>query len=381
MRILHIMLACFYNEGFTYQENILPMMNKRAGNEVKIITSTEVFAEGNQLGYTKPTRYINKDGIEVVRLAYEKKIPHFLVKKIRKYIGTYREIEEFKPDVIFVHGMQTFDLIEVIKYKRKNKYVKIYADSHEDFNNSATNLVSKYFLHKGFYFPIICKALPYFEKVLYISYETKEFLQKMYGIDENILEYYPLGGIIFRKDIRDKYRDEIRKKYNLHSEDILIMHSGKFDEKKKTEELLRAFSKTNSSKMKLILIGKFDKEYTKKAYSLIEKDNRVMYEGWKSGDELLKYLCACDLYAQPGSQSATMQNALCCECPVMISPVKSHKYLLGEHAFYVESEKDMVDTFSAISIEREKLNFIRKQSFLIARNKLDYEILADRITR
>lgn len=379
MRILHLMLANFYNEGYTYQENLLSDMNKKNGHDVKIIASTEVFVEGNQLGNIEPIRYINASGIEVVRLPYAKYLPHFLAKKIRKYDGLYGEIEQFNPDIIFMHSMQMLDLKTVVCYKKRYKNVILYADSHEDFNNSATNFLSKNILHKCFYLPIIKSALPYISKVLYISYETKIFLEALYHIKEDKLEYFPLGGIIYDEVTRNEKRNKIRAQYCLKSDDILIIHSGKMNEGKKTKELLQALSKVDNEKIKLIIIGRFDENYKKQVKSLIEADERVLYEGWKSGDELLEYLCACDLYAQPGSQSATMQNALCCECAVMVSTAKSHKYLLGDVAFYVEDIRDIVKVLTLISSDYSVLKLKKEEGFGLAQKKLDYVELAKKV--
>ena len=59
----------------------------------------------------------------------------------------YETIERINPDVLFVHGVQFLDLTEVVKYKKRNDYVKMYVDNHADFSNSATNFLSRYILH------------------------------------------------------------------------------------------------------------------------------------------------------------------------------------------------------------------------------------------
>ena len=72
MRILHLMLACFYIDNYNYQENILPRINKQDGHDVKIIASVEMFIDNESIGCVEPGRYVNEDGIEVVRLPYKK---------------------------------------------------------------------------------------------------------------------------------------------------------------------------------------------------------------------------------------------------------------------------------------------------------------------
>ena len=63
---------------------------------------------------------------------------------------------------------------------------------------------------------------------------------------------------------------------------------------------------------------------------LISQDNRIRFVGWQSADELRRLLCAAEVYVQPGTQSATMQMALCCRCAVVLDDVLSHEpYING----------------------------------------------------
>lgn len=376
MRILHIMLACFYNEGFTYQENILPQMNKKDGHEVKIIASTEVFEHNGQTGYCDSEKYINEEGIEVVRLSYNTKIPSKIVRKIRKYEGTWEEIDSFKPDIIFCHSLMFWDLNVISKYKIKNPHVKLYADFHSDFNNSATNFLSRNILHRMIYKPIIMKHIDEFEKLYYITYETKVFLQELYGIKDKYLEFYPLGGIIEDEKIRKKYRKEIREQLHIKDDEIMLLHSGKMDAAKKTVNILSAINSLDSNKIKLVILGVFEDAYEKQVKPFLAGDNRIIFEGWKSGSELRQYMYAADLYIQPGSQSAAAQNAVCSNCCLAVAPHISYKDLFGDRVFYVESKDEIQSLIERIITNPSLLDNKRKQCFLYAKEKLDYQVLS-----
>ena len=252
-----------------------------------------------------------------------------MMKKIRHYENLYNLVEGFSPDVIMFHGPCSYDLLTVVKYKKNNRNVKLYVDSHEDKNNSARNWLSQNILHKIFYRNIIKRAYNYIDKIFYITYETKIFLKEMYNIEEEKMEFYPLGGYIFSEEERNMKRTKIRKQLGLREEDVLLVHSGKLTAKKRTNDLIEALIRANTDNLRLVIIGSIPDEQ-KAIKDTIQKDNRISYLGWKNPDELLEYLCACDLYVQPGGQSATMQNALCCGSAAMLYPHKSHKHLLGE---------------------------------------------------
>ena len=121
MKILHCCLAAFYIDKYGYQENVLPKMHKIQGHEVEILASTENYLNGNELSYVKPSVYYNEDEIKVTRLPYLNIFPHFIAKKLRMYYGVYKKLNEFKPDIIWLHDVQFLGIFQVIKYLKRNK--------------------------------------------------------------------------------------------------------------------------------------------------------------------------------------------------------------------------------------------------------------------
>jgi len=372
MRILHLMLSCFYIDNANYQENIIPRQNKKDGHEVKIIASTEIFINNNNLGYIEPRSYFNEDGIQVTRLPYKHILYHGISKKVRAYSNLYGIIADFDPEIILFHGAAAFALFTVAKYKRNNPNVRLYVDSHEDYHNSATNLLSRHILHQIFYKRIIRHCLPYIDKILFITYETYIFLKKTYCIPDDSLQFFPLGGIIPDSRIREITREKIRSALNINEEQILLIHSGKLDIKKKTADIVRAFKQVTNENLRLIIIGSMDEGVSATTIPIINSDSRIHYLGWLDSDLLQDYLCAGDLYVQLGGQSVTMQNALCCGCAAAIFPYESHKYLLHDSVFYVENISDLVKVINIISSDRAILERKRNESFSIAKNVLDY---------
>ena len=379
MRILHCCLSCFYIDGYNYQENVLPRINKLDGHDVMILASTETYIDNQRLGYVNPSEYINEDGIAVKRVPYKWLPSKFLQRKVRAYDGVQTVLNDFRPDVILFHGLCGAEILTFAQYKYTHKETRLYVDSHEDFNNSAHNYLSKYVLHKMLYKHAIDKALPAIDKVLYVSYECQTFIQQMYNIPDSILEFYPLGGNIFPEDVRLARRKSVRTKCSIADKDILLVHSGKMKKAKKTLELVQAIHATSADNLKLFLIGSMPSEVSSAVMPIVEGDSRIEYLGWKNAEELMDYLCAADLYMQPGTQSATMQNALCCGSAAALYPYKSHKCLLGDSVFYIETVEDMKKLFDVISTNPSILKAKRVMSNRIARERLDYKVLAARL--
>lgn len=375
MKILHLCLSCFFIDDYNYQENILPEIHKQDGNEVMIIASTETYIANKKLGHKEAGTYFTKSGIKVVRLNYKKFLPKIIMKKIRVYEKLIVEINAFNPDIIFYHGLGGLAILDIVKYKKKhNNKVKIYVDSHEDFNNSGTNFISKNILHKFINRIAINKALNNIEKIFYISVETKDFLKECFRIPDKLMEFFPLGGLILTEEERIKNRLKKREELNLNDE-ILFIHTGKMNAMKKTKEIISAFLKVKDKRFRLLLIGSISDELNE-INKQINKDNRIKYLGWKNSEELIEYLCAGDVYLQPGTQSATMQNAMCNENMVVLYPYKSHVPYLKGNGVYVESEKDIEKVFRDISTNRLPIASMKKKSLEIAKEILDYKKMA-----
>ncbi|MEZ7172918.1 glycosyltransferase family 4 protein [Sporosarcina sp. OR05] len=380
MRILHCCLSCFYIDEYNYQENVLPKIHHQNGHEVKIIASTEVINNNKSLSYVLPSSYKTPEGINITRVPYRRYLPHVIMKKIRHYKYVKKLIEDFKPDVILFHGVPAFELFTVSRYKKNNPNIRLYVDSHEDENNSARNLVSKYILHSFFYKFIVQKNIQSIDSVLYITPESKDFLKKYYNIPEDKLEFFPLGGVIIEEKQKKEMRLKVRNELNLKNEDILLCHSGKMNKNKKTKELVENFIKIKNENLKLIIIGTFTQDVEKVVMPLIQSDSRINYLGWKSAEELMEYLAASDLYVQPGSQSATMQNALCVGTPVLFKNVKSHEIYMKGNAFSIDNYNEMEIIFNNISNDNDLLKTMSKKAYCLARDILDYNKLAKKIT-
>lgn len=378
MIIVTISLGSAFTEGMTYQDNLLANQLKADGNEVTVIADCFKYKNGI-LVKTKEEDKILDNGMRLIRIKYKNILGGFISGKIRAVKGLYGILENKKPDIIFHHGLYSIELLTVAKYKKNNPEVKVYVDSHADFYNSATNFFSKNILHKIFYKGIIYKSLPYIDKVFCVSYESIKFLKEIYNISNKKIEFYPLGGVVLNKDIRSTKRKMIRKELGLNNNDVLLIHTGKMNKHKRTEVLLKAFIQVTSNHLHLVLIGSLSKEIKINVRKLTLTNKRIKFLGWKSGDELTDYLCACDLYMQPGTQSATIQNAACCMSALAVYPYPSYDYLFRDSVFYIKNENDIVDLLGDIVNNPKILEKKRLISYKIAEDKLDYKVLAKKL--
>lgn len=381
MKIVHLDLAGFHTENMLYQTNLLAKYNRQDGHEVTIVT-TNYRWEGAEIVQVPTCDYIAEDDVRLIRLSYANPSANFHRQKFRKVIGLYPTLTMLCPDVILCHCTQFYSILDVIRYKKEHPQVKLYADTHTAYDNSGTNALSLHILHKIYYKWLTQKALPYLEKYFYIGEGEHIFAREVYGVPEDLMEFYPLGGVLPTDEEYAARRAARRAELGVPENGLLFVHSGKLEPKKRTADLLTAFAAVPELDATLAVIGSIPEELKPTLLPMMEKDKRVKYLGWKTGAELQEYLCACDLYCQPGKVSAIYQNALCCRVGAMLYPHLPYTmhYEYGQN-LWVEGAEDMTAAFRRIASGELDVQALRTGAMRCARELLDYRALAARLYR
>jgi glycosyltransferase involved in cell wall biosynthesis len=381
MRILHLCLSNFYVDGYSYQENELVRQNVADGHDVRVIASTEVIGADGKLSYLAPGSYMGQDNAPVERVAYSGWLPEPVMRKLRFHRGIYRRIEAFRPDVILFHSACGGEITTAARYARTNHAVALYVDSHEDFVNSARGPISRWFLHWLFYRPVLRLSLRYVRKVLPVSLSCLEFMRDFYGVPEEKLEFFPLGGRVIDDEEYASLRRSTRAKLGLSPDQVLIVQSGKLDRSKKLIEALEAFSEQSDPKLKFAIAGHIHPSIEPEVRSAVSGDPRIRELGWQSAEDLRALLCAADVYCQPGTQSATMQMAVCCRCPIILDNVRSHEPYLDDNGWLVSGKDELRAAFRDLPHNLARLPAMAARSHQLALRMLDYRLLAARIYR
>ena len=379
MKIVFIGLASTFTENMNYQDNALCSVTVADGHQVTYISNAEKFVNGKIV----PTDYEDKvlpNGMRLIRLPYVRLGLDLLTKKMRVFRGVYQILEEIRPDVIFCHNTQYYPILDVVRYKKEHPNAKFYADTHTAAYNSGTNWLSLYVLHRVYYRYLTRRTIPYLEKYFYVGQSERQFAVEQYGMPQEMMEFYPLGGFVPSDEAYDSARRRRRAELGIFDGEYLIVHSGKMDALKRTDELLLAFSAVSELKARMVVIGSIPDDRREILEPLMRADPRVIYLGWKSASELQEYLCACDLYCQPGSVSATLQNAVCCGCPVMTYPHEAYVADLDYgNLLWVKTQADMEEVFRQLCLGRIDLAALKRGSKKCARELLDYQSLAARL--
>ena len=353
MKIVHVCIVDAYAENWAYHRNVLSEQNRADGHEVTIITSRYTMDQDGKNERTEAGVSYTESGIKVVRLE-DRKVPFQLTKHVN-VAGLHDAVAAERPDIIMVHNLQFNELGEVTAYKREHPEVVLCGDNHADaYNSLGSHPALTRILHRYGTGPLVRKNYPLFDRFFYITRETREFFESMYGIDLSSAVFQPLPAPIVGPDRKREIRERIRRRLGLAENQFLFVHSGKLDPLKRTDWIVRALKKTDID-CKVVVIGSIPEGNRESLMALLRSDPRILWLGWLSAGELREYLAAADLYLQPGDQSVTMCNAIAAGTPVMIYPYASHDYVRNGCEFVVESEEDVLAVLDQVKQHPEIL--------------------------
>ncbi|MGE5355533.1 MAG: glycosyltransferase family 4 protein [Deltaproteobacteria bacterium] len=347
MRILHCCLAAFYIDNFSYQENILPKIHKINGLQVNILASTETYLDNIKLGYIKPGTYINENGIEVTRIPYINWLPAILRTKLRIYNGIRKVLENFKPEIIFLHDCQFLSIIEIAKYAKKNN-VRIYVDSHTDYINSGRNWLSKNILHR-IIFRYCAKQIEQHVTWFYGTLPLRnDFLHTEYGVDRDKIKLLPFGAddTLFNRFDKQKIRNQIRRELNFSDNEIIIITGGKIDERKKIHILLSAFDKFTiknpEAKFKLLIFGKPNSEMDN-IFDYYINNSKIIHLDWLNAQNIYKYFLSADLAFFPGTHSVLWEEAIGLGLPCIFKRWEGIEHVdLGGNCIFLDNAEEEI---------------------------------------
>lgn len=345
MKILHLMLACFYIDNYSYQENYLPKYHKLQGNDVHIVASLVTFdANGKPTLLPKADKYVNEYGIPVTRLSYKQSKG---ARRFRCYEGLAEELDRISPEVIFLHGVQFKDIDIVVDYCKKHPQVRVFADNHSDFSNSATNWLSKNVLHKVFWRRCAQKINPFVTKFYGVLPARVEFLANMYGLPREKIELLIMGADdeCVEAAAAPEIRKSIREQYGIAEDDFLIMTGGKIDAfKTQTLLLMEAVQKLDNPKVRLVVFGSVTPELKEKVNALAD-GKKVQCIGWIQAKDSYRYFAACDLAAFPGRHSVFWEQVAAQSVPLLVKrwDGTTHVDICGNAMFL---EQDSVEEIS-----------------------------------
>lgn len=378
MKIVHIAPNAPYNEGWGYQDNLLPKYHKKLGHDVTLIITNTMHKDG-KIVETECEDYVNNEGVRVIRLKRKKYFNRILT-NIRSKMDVYQLLKEIKPDFIFFHGLLGTTIYDVVKYKKRiNPNCKIVRDNHLDYNNSVKCITFKNFIIRAFYRFYNKRTIKYVDKVYGVTPWRKTYAEDYFKIPKNKTDVLIMGADDEKIDYKNKnlIRERIRNDYGVKNHDFLIVTGGKIDEKKKITLLMEAVK--NFSNVKLLIFGNIANEIKDEFDSLIKANSNIIYIGWIAADKVYNYFLSAELIVFPGGHSVMWEQACACGVPGIYKEWEGMKHVdVGGNVMFLPnvSVETIKNALSKIVNDKDFYNNMKK----VAEAKAD-EFLYSKIAK
>lgn len=319
-KILHI--EDFFHPDAGYQLNILAKYLASENFDVTILTAefdkipnylTDFF--GRDHIEARDQAYENKYGVHIIRLP----LRHFISGRAIYGTQIWDKIEEVAPDLLYVHGCDTYIGIQVLKRAGKLK-CKIVSDNHMldvASSNSLRTLFRKYY--KMFVVPKIIKyAIPVIRVV------DDDYVSKRLGIPKKYAPLVNFGSdlMLFHPD--SDTRQAMREKYHIGEKTTVFCYAGKLDEHKGGLILARAIKEKLKADAKVcfVIVGNVSGEYGKLVEKTFqESENTIVRFPTQRYEELAKFYQMSDIAVFPRACSLSFYDVQACGLPVILENI------------------------------------------------------------
>lgn len=361
MRILHV--EDFFHPDAGYQINILPKYMANEGHEVTIITSeissvpkelTNFFGRDNIVN--RDNYYMKKNNVQIVRV----KSKGFISGRAIFSSDIYSAIEQFNPEIIYLHGNDTLTAIRLLlRYYKSN--IPIVMDSHM-LEMASQNKFSKLFrsIYKKCISPIVIK-----EKIPVIRTQNDEYVMKYLGIPIEQAPWISVGSdtLLFRPDKNIKKRFRIEN--GISEDEFVVIYTGKLDDAKGGLLLAKAFKKKFNTQKNIVLVvvGNTEGEYGKKVEKeFSESENRILRFKTQKYVDLPEFYQASDLSIFPKQCSLSFYDAQACGLPVISEDNNINEERLAHN--------------NGFTFDSDNINEIRQKVILMAEmNEKYYQVM------
>lgn len=380
MRIVQI--EDFFHPDAGYQVNILAKYFANKGHEVVVVTA-EMDKIPNEL-----TAFFGKEDIETKDREYEKEYNVRIIRvPVKRYISgrvIYKKslrkiIDKLVPDVLYVHGNDTFVGMQYILRARKLRF-PIVTDSHM-LEMASKNRFNKIFraFYKLFVTPKIVKyGIPV------IRTQNDEYVQKCLGIPLEQAPWISYGSdmMLFHQDLSK--RISFREKHNISNDDFVVVFAGKLIESKGAMLLAKTFaSKFNTDKkVVLIVVGNTSGSYGELVEAEFKNsENRILRFPTQKYRDLAIYYQASDLAVFAKQCSLSFYDVQACGLPVVSEDnnINVDRCSHGNGACFecgsVESFRNTIEYF--VNMSPDLFEQYKKNSISFVKNGYDYDDKAD----
>jgi glycosyltransferase involved in cell wall biosynthesis len=297
------------------------------------------------------------------------------------FVGHKSLIEKFKPDIVLVNSIASFNAFHLAQLKRLFSYKLVGFDSHLPSEFARDSVLLKqilYTLFRIFFLPAIQKN---FDRCIAMQEGTISILKNVYGWKKPI-STIDLGtdDQLFVFSLAD--RKKLRRQYHLNDDTFVAIYSGKLIRQKGIDILLQAFAQllANFPDSHLVIVGNGPQDYEQECRSIAQAfGNHVTWENYLPTTELPKYYSMADVAVWPLQESTSMNDAAACSLPFIANnEIGARKRISNNNALLYKkgNAKDLAQQLLYLANHPQERKAMGQRGRQLVADKLSWSSLA-----
>lgn len=381
MKILHVDET--FHPAFGYQANPLAKFQQKQGNEVYIVTPTKEFLypvyhefgdHGEHL-VEQDAAYEQSTGVKIIRIPAK----GYFMKRLVYGKDIFDVVEEVKPDVIFVHCIET---ITGMRFILKNPKYPMMFDSHMLSMASGNKFAKVY--ESAFKRIITPKIIR--RKYDVIRTQDDNYVNSHLGIPESQTPFISFGTDTILFSPSPEVRASFRAENGILDDEFVVVYTGKLTEAKGGKLLAETFKNKFDIPVTLVCVGTptTDKYGQEVKEVLDESENRIIMFPTQNYLDLAKFYQMADLSIFPKQCSMSFYDAQACGLPVLSEDNNvnvdrcSHRNGMNFKAGSVDDFRAKIMLFASMSEEERNQYIVNSRAFVEA--GYDYADIAKKYT-
>ncbi len=372
-----VQIEDFFHPDAGYQINILSEYMSKQGYDVTIITSqldnipnylTNFFGKENI--NEKDKDYENRTGVKIIRVPIYKFISGRAIYKA----SIFKLVDELSPDILFLHGNDTYIGIRYAFKLREIRYPVI-------FDNHMLDMASNNKFNKLFHLAYRIFVTPNLinNKSIIIRTVDDDYIFRRYHIPKAQGPIVGFGSNLFIFHPDDVVKKNMRNKLGINPNSVIFIYAGKLDENKGGKFFAQSIAKKICSDKEIVflVVGNCVGNYGAEVKQIFEKSqNRIIQISTQKYIDLANYFQCADFAVFPKQCSLSFYDVQACGLPVILENNSIGKERTMHNNGVCFEQMNMDDFREKITefanMDTEHYNEMRQNSMKFIENNYDY---------
>lgn len=338
MVLVHLCMTSAFVDGMGYDENIMAKYHSKMGYEVYALSTRYVVTSDRKSRVSETAGLTNQYGVKIIYLDEGKR--YGKLSQFGDFPLLFSSLQRINPDIIYVHNAQFISFLDVIKFCKKNRCVRLFVDNHDDYYNAPITTWKSVVLQKIIFRHLIRRSQKYVTQFWGVTPWRCQYLREVYRVRPDKIKLLVMGGDDEKIDFvnRLRIRNQIRERLGIEEDDFVITTGGKIGPAKNIHLLLEAVKELDNPKIKVIVFGNIEDAFREMIEPLLRHQS-VRYVGWIEAEKAYDYFLSADMVCFPGTHSVLWEQACACGVPGIFKYWEGMQHVdLGGNAVFLHRE-------------------------------------------